>query len=442
MIVRCVKLALVSSVLFAALGANPGTSIASTGLATNLSAQAYEALNGGDAAKSLVLYGQAIGSGELGPDALANALLNRALAFQQTQQYEKAIGDYTAALTLDAMSSPLRATALYNRGLAQQKSNQLPLAIEDFTSALLINSSFSHAYLARANALRDSGQYLFALSDYERAIKYNHPEQARVYFAEAQTYELLRRPADAKKFLKASLQADASFKPAIEKMKLLGDVAELDDAISDPILTSSTIANITGSTEVVKPVLPKGVEPPAELMAQGEVPATEPTFAENQKLYSDRVPAGDINDVETASISPAPALPVKDATVKIASVPKIPAKLKVAAAETPAAATAKIVKKPKPVAEAAVVETAAAVAGWAVQVASASSEDGAWTTWKNMQKRFKSLHDQKPNVVKADLGAKGTFYRVRFSGFASQSEAQSSCGKLKSTGVSCYISKV
>ena len=436
MIVRCVKLALVSSVLFAALGANPGSSFASTGLATNLSVQAYAALNSGDAARSLVLYSQAISSGELGPEALANALLNRALAYQQTQQSEKAIFDYTTALTIDAMTSPLRATALYNRGLAQQKMNQLPLAIEDYTSALLINSAFSHAYLARANALRDSGQLLFALSDYERAIKYNHPEQARVYFAEAQTYELLKRPVDAKKFLKASLAVDAGFKPALEKMKSMGDVAELEDQVSDPILSSSTTANISGSTEVVKPTLPKAVEPPAELMAQAPDATTEPVFAENKKLFDDRVPTDDVAsadtpDVETASITPV-AAPLKDQNVIVASVPKLPV-------QTPKVVFAAVTKKQKPVE---VADVAPAMSGWVVQVASADSEDGAWTTWKNMQKRFKSLQGQKPSVMKADLGAKGTFYRVRFSGFNTQAEAQSSCGKLKSSGVSCFISKV
>ncbi len=431
MIVRCVKLALVSSVLFAALGANPGSSFASTGLATNLSVQAYAALNSGDAARSLVLYSQAISSGELGPEALANALLNRALAYQQTQQSEKAIFDYTTALTIDAMTSPLRATALYNRGLAQQKMNQLPLAIEDYTSALLINSAFSHAYLARANALRDSGQLLFALSDYERAIKYNHPEQARVYFAEAQTYELLKRPVDAKKYLKASLAVDAGFKPALEKMKSMGDVAEQEDQVSDPILTSSTMANISGSTEVVKPTLPKGLEPPAQLMAQAQDSTAEPVFAENKKMFDDRVPTDDVANVETASITPV-ATPVKDENVVLASVPKLPAKApKVVVTAAP--------KKQKPVE---VADVAPAMSGWVVQVASADSEDGAWTTWKNMQKRFKSLQGQKPSVMKADLGAKGTFYRVRFSGFNTQAEAQSSCGKLKSSGVSCFISKV
>ena len=437
MIVRCVKLALVSSVLFAALVANPGSSSASTGLAMNLSGQAYAALNSGDAARSIVLYSQAIGSGELGPEALANALLNRALAYQQTQQSEKAISDYTSALTIDAMTSPLRATALYNRGLAQQKMNQTPLAIEDFTSALLVNSGFSHAYYARANALRDSGQLLFALSDYERAIKYNHPEQARVFFAEAQTYELLKRPADAKKFLKAALGVDAGFKPALEKMKTLSQTAEMDDQVSDPILTSSTTANLTGSTEVVKPTLPKGIEPPAELMAQAQEPATEPVFAENRKLFDDRVPSNEDANVETASITPIEPVvaPAKDEKVILSSVPKIPA-------QAAKVNVANVAKKAKPAVDVAAAPLAPVVSGWVVQVASATSEDGAWTTWKNMQKRYKSLQSQKPDVVKADLGAKGTFYRVRFAGFTTQAQAQSLCGKLKSAGVSCFINKV
>jgi cell division septation protein DedD len=58
-----------------------------------------------------------------------------------------------------------------------------------------------------------------------------------------------------------------------------------------------------------------------------------------------------------------------------------------------------------------------------------------------MQKRNKILASQKPVVVKADLGSKGIFYRVRLTGFESQPNAQSACGKLKASGVSCYVSK-
>ena len=216
----------------------------------------------------------------------------------------------------------------------------------------------------------------------------------------------------------------------------MGDVAEQEDQVSDPILTASTTANFSGSTEIVKPTLPKGVEPPAELMAQATDTTAEPVFAENKKLFDDRVPTDDVAstdtpNVETASITPV-ATPIKDENVIVASVPKLPA-------QAPKAVVAAVTKKQKPVETAAVTP---AVSGWVVQVASADSEDGAWTTWKNMQKRFKSLKDQKPTVVKADLGAKGTFYRVRFAGFSTQADAQSSCGKLKSSGVSCFISKV
>ena len=45
-------------------------------------------------------------------------------------------------------------------------------------------------------------------------------------------------------------------------------------------------------------------------------------------------------------------------------------------------------------------------------------------------------------VVRADLGAKGIYYRLRLGGFENQSEAQGVCGKLKSRGVSCFVSKV
>jgi cell division septation protein DedD len=82
------------------------------------------------------------------------------------------------------------------------------------------------------------------------------------------------------------------------------------------------------------------------------------------------------------------------------------------------------------------------ITGWAVQISSADSENGAWSTWKKLQSRHKVLKDKKPNVVKADLGSKGVFYRVRLGGFDEQATAKQACAKLKAGGVSCYISKV
>ena len=81
------------------------------------------------------------------------------------------------------------------------------------------------------------------------------------------------------------------------------------------------------------------------------------------------------------------------------------------------------------------------VTGWAVQLASATSEEGAWALWKKMQASKKVLNGKDAVVVRADLGTKGIFYRLRLVGYESQNDASRACGKLKSGGVKCYVSK-
>jgi tetratricopeptide (TPR) repeat protein len=445
--VRSVALAFVSSVYLVALGANFGSALATT---NPIAAEAYQALAAGDNAKAVSLYTFAIETRSLEPELLANALLNRALAYQQQNQNAKAVDDYSAALSLDAMSAQLRATALYNRGLSHQKLGKGPLAIEDYTSALMLNPSFSHAFLSRANVLRESGQYLFALSDYERALKYGHPEPARVYFGEAQTYELLNRKSDMRQMLDSALLADSSFKPAIDKLEVLkseqistADSVDAQLASADQILTGSTVP-VGGTTIIHKPDLPKGIEPPAELLAANnttnnvEVAQTSaPTDGKSQKLYLDRLP--EVQDEVAASTV------VTEKVIELAEVPAIPKKqqskllkVKDVVVEEPADTaieTASITPAPQ------ISAAKAAPSGWGVQIASASSEDAAWTTWKNMQKRFNVLARKSPVVVRADLGTKGIFYRVRLAGFDDQKGAKSECNALKNKGVSCFVSK-
>jgi tetratricopeptide (TPR) repeat protein len=441
--VRSVTIAFVSSVFLAALGANSGSALASSSSANPLTVEAYTALAGGDSAKAISLYSQAIESRELAPELLANALLNRALAYQQMKKQGLAIDDYTAALSLDAMSGELRATALYNRGLSQHKIGKLPLAIEDFTSALLLNPSFAHAFLSRGTALRESGQYLFALSDFERALKFNHPDPARVYFGEAQTYDLLRRPLDAKRMLEAALGANPSFAPALEKLAAMesspSTAVQTADASNDPILTGS-ISAAGGNTLVHKPDVPKGVEPSALLIeaasASNNTEVSATATAVEPKQITERVP-------QAESVAPTVLAAADEAAPeKVIAVESVPAIPPVAKKGTKVAA--KIVEPapaPEPETTASVSPAAAPASGWTVQIASAASEDAAWSTWKNMQKKFKVLSGQSPVVMKADLGAKGIFYRVRFAGFEDQTGAQSACSKLKSKGVSCFVSK-
>ena len=418
MSVRRVILASVSSALLAACVAASGPAFATSEKPNEIIAeQAYQALAAGDRKTAISAYSQAIESQDLPTEVLANALLNRGLAYQQSADYLKAIDDYTAALQLDAMSAEMRATALYNRGLSQQKLPNLSAAVEDYTSALFLDPTFAHAYYGRGNALRESGQFLFALSDYEKATRYHHPSAAQVYFAEALTYESLKRPNEARKSLERAVAANPKFKQAVDRL------ASLQGSVMTKPSVVATVGG--GQLTVRKPDLPKAVEPSVALLNEGEsdpiMTAAVSTPEPVSKKIVDRVP------VEEEKIVAVEVVEEDDATAtQEASEPTI------AEISEPAAD------------EEAEVEPASAPAmeGWSVQVASATSEDGAWSTWKKMKAKHRSLADSKPIVVKADLGTKGIVYRVRLAGFEDQNAAKKICTKLKSSGVSCYVSKL
>jgi tetratricopeptide (TPR) repeat protein len=348
---------------------------------------------------------------------LANALLNRGLAYQQLSEHQKAIDDYTAALQLDAMSAEMRATALYNRGLSQQKLPNLSAAVEDYTSALFLDPTFAHAYYGRGNALRESGQFLFALSDYEKATRYHHPNAAQVYYAEALTYESLKRPNEARKSLERAVAANPKFKQAADRL------ASLQGSV---MAKPSVVASVGGGQLTVrKPDLPKAVEPSAALLNDGE---------------SDPIMTSAVSTPEPASKKIVDRVPVEEEKIVAVEVVEDDD-----AAAAPEATEPTIAEIAEPAADETVeVEPAAAPAmeGWSVQVASATSEDGAWSTWKKMKAKHRSLSSEKPIVVKADLGTKGIVYRVRLAGFEDQNAAKKSCTKLKSSGVSCYVSRL
>jgi tetratricopeptide (TPR) repeat protein len=407
MSVRCVILASVSSAFLAACVAASGPAFATTENPNEIIAgQAYEALAAGDQRAAINAYSQAIESQDLPTEVLANALLNRGLAYQQLAEHQKAIDDYAAALRLDAMSAELRATALYNLALSQQKLQNLSAAIEGYTSALFLDPAFAHAYFGRGNALRESGQFLFALSDYEKAIRYHHPNAAQVYYAEALAYESLKRPNDARKSLELAIAANPQFTQAIEKLaSLQGSV------MAKPVLA----ANMTvggGQVTVRKPDLPRAIEPSAEMLGEGE---------------SDPIVTAAVSPLTTAKI--VDRVPVEEE--KIVAVEAVEEEEAPVAAEPDIAEIVEEESAESPVAD-----------GWSVQVASATSEDGAWSTWKKMKAKHQSLVAQKPVVVRADLGTKGIVYRVRLAGFEDQNAAKKSCTKLKSSGISCYVSKL
>jgi cell division septation protein DedD len=140
----------------------------------------------------------------------------------------------------------------------------------------------------------------------------------------------------------------------------------------------------------------------------GSVMAPEPTET------AAAAPAA--SDVETTAATPAPA-PAAQMPVPAAAAPK-----QVAAAAAPA------------------VEKPAAPTKYVVQVGSKKNQTDALATFADMQQKYPTLlANYRPMVQKADLGSKGTWYRLRIGPIADKSTASKLCTQLKSQGQDCLV---
>ena len=94
---------------------------------------------------------------------------------------------------------------------------------------------------------------------------------------------------------------------------------------------------------------------------------------------------------------------------------------------------------PKPVA---VTAPATASGSYVLQIGAYNSQGDADAAWKNYQAKHAALlSGYAPNVQQADLGDKGTWYRLRIAGFANKDVASALCDRLKTDGGVCFLGK-
>lgn len=91
---------------------------------------------------------------------------------------------------------------------------------------------------------------------------------------------------------------------------------------------------------------------------------------------------------------------------------------------------------------AAVPAHSAAAHGEYVQVSSQRSEADAQASFRTLQNKYpKQLGGRQLVIHRADLGAKGVYYRALIGPFAGTSEAVQLCSSLKAAGGSCLIQR-
>jgi chemotaxis protein histidine kinase CheA len=145
--------------------------------------------------------------------------------------------------------------------------------------------------------------------------------------------------------------------------------------------------------------------------------------------------------VTEAAATSKPATTAKPATTTNAAATSA----KTATPETPAKTVEKPADKPAQVAstESAVPATADAKAkptGVRIQLVSMPSEAAAWDAWKRISGKYSAqVTGLTAMVESADLGTKGTFYRVQTGPFATVAAAQERCTAMKAAGLDCLV---
>src|SRR3954453_13399813 len=110
--------------------------IALTSIVTSVSASDWSDCSSGDPARTISACSAILNKGIAVPAAQrAVALLNRGIAYYDSNDLEKALADYSSAIQLN----PKNAEAFHDRGDLLLRQGSLEPAIADYTEALRLN---------------------------------------------------------------------------------------------------------------------------------------------------------------------------------------------------------------------------------------------------------------------------------------------------------------
>lgn len=84
------------------------------------------------------------------------------------------------------------------------------------------------------------------------------------------------------------------------------------------------------------------------------------------------------------------------------------------------------------------IKPGASSARWAIQLASVRNPNEVKAEWRRLLRKFKNvLKGKKLTVVRAHLGERGIFYRLRIAGFQHKRSAITTCASIKTKGGNC-----
>jgi len=178
--------------------------------------------------------------------------------------------------------------------------------------------------------------------------------------------------------------------------------------------------------------VPKAVEPKA---AEPKAAEPKPVAAPPKSAAA---PAAEVKTPPPAKTVAALIQQANSEPAKPAPAAKPPAAKPAAA---PAAAMGPATGAPRPLSASVSAPAAskpAAAGGFVLQIGAFKSQAEAETAWKTYRAKHAALlSGYSENIQQADLGEKGTWYRLRVGGFADREVASALCDRLKADGGAC-----
>ena len=445
-----------TSVLLASVcAAFLATGVAATGVAaaetqkpSAAMQQAYANLVSGKADQAVAGYTAIIDNPDAQVSERAMALLNRALAHQKLDRHQDAVADYTSALRLDALNAKTRAVALYNRGLAHVRLNDNFASVDDFTNALYLDPHMAEAFYSRANALRESGQYEYALLDYSRASAAGYRHEHLAWYGKALTFKAMGHKDEATAAFLRAYAIKPDFKPTRDQLSELGV-----DAPENPSEKQIKLAVLPAQNLMADDIVTGTTQSPAVAVTKAErkEPVAPPPSLLNR--FKPDTPGVTVAAAERATpLKPLPSKPEAISVDDVGPVPDASEQVVAAVTETVSAPATQVnvepVSAPAPKTETNLAQQAIdqqvseKLEGWTVQLVSQRDAASAWQNWTSIKARHGGLLEgAQAAVVKADLGDQGIYFRLRVHKLDSKQEAASLCRGLKRKGTSCFVAR-
>lgn len=333
----------------------------------------------------------------------AHAALQDGLSHIESSVFERAVEDFTVALSSGDLSTDERVLALFNRGVAWDCVGESENAIADYSAALELNPLYAPALNNRANAYRLSDRAAEAKRDYDAVLKLTSGANR----------------VDARAYAYFGLSALAAAE---------GDATAaqdyLDRARMIPSESTSTAVDASGGATGDDRAYSNVGAPP--LTVGGAEPVHLHRTASKPYVSKARQSGGQADCVRPAGPSLRLRLPVVSASCQD---------------RLPAPSAAKIVRAvgPAPAKSRVQVRESGESVGYAVQLGSYRSSAVAEAAWEHFLKTSGGvLRGLSPLILETDIPQRGHFFRVRVR-VDSFGTATALCLSLTGKGTDCLV---